>query len=312
MKITEICVKKPVLAWMMMAATIVFGLVAGSRIGISQFPDVDFPNISVSVTWEGAAPEVIENDVVEPLEEALIQVEGVKSITSSSRMGGANITLEMNLSRDVDLAMQDVQSKVSQAQHHLPRDIEPPSISKSNPEDQPIMQVALSGPYPAARPERLHALPPEGEAADHPGRGRAPDRRPGAQRAPVARRQQDGRARGDGQRRARRPAARAHRDPGRPPGDRGARGQYPRAGRGPGPGDLPPYRHPRKQRQPGLHQRRGPGRGRLRGRAPPAARQRRAGAGRGHQEAARRQRRGRRPSRCARPWPSSRNTCPRG
>lgn len=148
MKITEICVKKPVLAWMMMAATIVFGLVAGSRIGISQFPDIDFPNISVSVTWEGAAPEVIENDVVEPLEEALIQVEGVKSITSSSRMGGANITLEMNLSRDVDLAMQDVQSKVSQAQHHLPRDIEPPSISKSNPEDQPIMMVALSGPYP--------------------------------------------------------------------------------------------------------------------------------------------------------------------
>jgi multidrug efflux pump len=148
MKLTEICVKKPVLAWMMMAATIVFGLVAGSRIGISQFPDIDFPNISVSVTWEGAAPEVIENDVVEPLEEALIQVEGVKTITSSSRMGGANITLEMNLSRNVDLAMQDVQSKVSQVQHHLPRDIEAPSISKSNPEDQPIMMVALSGPFP--------------------------------------------------------------------------------------------------------------------------------------------------------------------
>jgi len=148
MKITEICVKKPVLAWMMMAATVVFGLVAGSRIGISQFPDIDFPNISVSVTWEGAAPEVIENDVVEILEEALIQVEGVKTITSSSRMGGANITLEMNLSRNVDLALQDVQSKVSQAQRRLPRDIDPPTISKSNPEDQPIMMVALSGPFP--------------------------------------------------------------------------------------------------------------------------------------------------------------------
>jgi hydrophobe/amphiphile efflux-1 (HAE1) family protein len=147
-KITEACVKKPVLAWMMMAATIVFGLVAGSRIGISQFPDIDFPNISVSVSWEGAAPEVVENDVVEILEEALIQVEGVKTITSSSRMGGANITLEMNLSRNVDLALQDVQSKVSQAQRRLPRDIDPPIISKSNPEDQPIMMVALSGPYP--------------------------------------------------------------------------------------------------------------------------------------------------------------------
>jgi multidrug efflux pump subunit AcrB len=68
MNLTEVCVRKPVLAWMLMAATIVFGLVAGGRIGISQFPDVDSPVISVSVTWEGAAPEVIENDVVSFLE----------------------------------------------------------------------------------------------------------------------------------------------------------------------------------------------------------------------------------------------------
>jgi multidrug efflux pump len=172
MKITEICVKKPVLAWMLMAATVVFGLVAGSRIGISQFPDIDFPTISVSVTWEGAAPEVMENDVVEFLEEALIQVEGVKNITSVSRMGSASITLEMNLSRNVDLALQDVQTKISQAQHHLPRDIEPPSISKSNPEDQPIMWVGLSGPYPQrvlsdyARyrlKEKLQTIPGVGE-----------------------------------------------------------------------------------------------------------------------------------------------------
>ena len=78
MNLTEVCVRKPVLAWMLMAATIVFGLVAATRIGISQFPDVDFPTISVSVVWEGAAPEVIENDVVEPLEEALVQTEGLQ------------------------------------------------------------------------------------------------------------------------------------------------------------------------------------------------------------------------------------------
>jgi len=149
MNLTEICVKKPVLAWMLMAATIVFGLVAASRIGISQFPDVDFPNISVSVVWEGAAPEVVENDIVEPLEEALVQVEGLRTITSSSRMGSANITIELELSRNVDLALQDVQTKVSQAARLLPRDIDPPVISKSNPEDQPIMMVSLGGPYPA-------------------------------------------------------------------------------------------------------------------------------------------------------------------
>jgi multidrug efflux pump len=148
MNLTEVCVRKPVLAWMLMAGTVVFGLVALSRIGISQFPDVDFPTITVSVTWEGAAPEVIENDVVETLEEALSQVEGVKSVTSVSRQGSASITIELDLVRNVDVALQDVQTRVAQAQRRLPRDIDPPVVSKSNPEDNPIMWIGLSGPYP--------------------------------------------------------------------------------------------------------------------------------------------------------------------
>ncbi len=172
MNITETCVRKPVLAWMLMAATVVFGAVATSRIGISQFPDVDFPIISVSVVWEGAAPEVIENDVVEPLEEALAQVEGLRLMTSSSRMGSAGISLELDLSRDVDVALQDVQTKVSQAARRLPRDIDPPVISKSNPEDQPIMMVSLGGPFPArvitdyiqyGLAEKLQTIPGVGE-----------------------------------------------------------------------------------------------------------------------------------------------------
>jgi multidrug efflux pump len=172
MNLTEVCVKKPVLAWMLMAATVVFGLVAATRIGISQFPDVDFPTISVSVVWEGAAPEVIENDVVETLEEALVQTEGLRTITSSSRMGSANITIELDLSRNVDLALQDVQTKVSQAARHLPRDIDPPVISKSNPEDQPIMMVSIGGPFPPrvisdyvqyGLKEKLQTIPGVGE-----------------------------------------------------------------------------------------------------------------------------------------------------
>jgi multidrug efflux pump len=172
MKITEICVKKPVLAWMMMAATIVFGIVAGLRIGISQFPDVDFPTISVNISWPGAAPEVVENDITEALEEALVQVEGLKTISSSSRMGGAQITLEIDLSRNVDLALQDVQAKVSQAQRSLPRDVDPPTISKSNPEDQPIMMLSLAGAVPArvltdylqyGLKEKMQTLPGIGE-----------------------------------------------------------------------------------------------------------------------------------------------------
>jgi multidrug efflux pump subunit AcrB len=170
--ITEVCVRKPVLAWMLMAATIVFGLVAGARIGISQFPDVDFPTINVSVAWEGAAPEVVEGDVVDVLEEALVQVEGVKSLTSSSRQGSASVTVELDISRNVDLALQDVQTKVSQAQRRLPRDIDPPVISKTNPEDQPIMMISLAGPVPRrvlsdyiryGLKEKLQTIPGVGE-----------------------------------------------------------------------------------------------------------------------------------------------------
>ncbi|MFP2961645.1 efflux RND transporter permease subunit [Myxococcus sp. 1LA] len=147
MNITEACIKKPVLAWMIMAATIVFGLVAAQRIGISQFPDVDFPTINISVTWEGANPEAVESDVLEFIEEAVTQVEGVTAINSTARQGGGNITVELDLSRNVDLALQDVQTKVSQVQRRLPLDIDPPIISKSNPEDQPILWVGVSGPF---------------------------------------------------------------------------------------------------------------------------------------------------------------------
>jgi hydrophobe/amphiphile efflux-1 (HAE1) family protein len=170
--LTEACIKKPVFAWMLMAATVLFGLLAGSRIGISQFPDVDFPVITISVNWEGAAPEVIEHDVVEVLEEAVTQVEGIRSITSTSRQGSGSISVELNLDRDVDIALQDVQTKVAQAQRALPRDIDPPVVSKQNPEDQPIMWVGVSGPYPpqmvadVARyqvKERLQTIPGVGE-----------------------------------------------------------------------------------------------------------------------------------------------------
>jgi len=172
MKITNVCIDKPVFAWMIMAATIVFGGVAASRIGISQFPDVDQPTVSVNVSWEGAAPEVVEHDVVEPIEEAVMQVEGVRNVTSSSRQGSGNVTVELDLARNVDLALQDVQTRVAQVQRRLPRDIEPPVVSKSNPEDQPILWVGLSGPYSpqmladVARyrvKERLQTVPGVGE-----------------------------------------------------------------------------------------------------------------------------------------------------
>ncbi|MBI3546757.1 MAG: efflux RND transporter permease subunit [Gammaproteobacteria bacterium] len=144
MSLPEIAVRRPVFAWMLMAALIIFGLITGSRMGISQLPDVDFPVVSVSITYAGAAPEIIETNVVDVLEDAVMTVEGVRNVSSTSNFGQATITVEFELSRDISQALQDVQSKVSAAQRLLPKDIDPPVISKTNPEDQPIMWLTLS------------------------------------------------------------------------------------------------------------------------------------------------------------------------
>ena len=148
MRLTDACIRRPVMAWMMMGAVVLLGLLSFWRIGVSQFPDVDIPIITVAVDWEGAAPAVVENDVIEVLEEALAQVEGIKAIRSTARQGGASLSLEFDISRDIDLAMQDTAAKVANAQRRLPKDIDPPVITKSNPEDFPIMWLGLYGPFP--------------------------------------------------------------------------------------------------------------------------------------------------------------------
>jgi len=148
MTLSDLSIKNPVFAWMLMLGLIVFGWIGFSNMGISSMPDVDYPVVNVSVTLEGAAPEVIETQVADVIEGVVMSIQGVKEVSSSSRRGGANITIEFELGRDIDVAMQEVQAKISQAGHDLPRDIDPPVISKTNPEDQPIIRVALNGDRP--------------------------------------------------------------------------------------------------------------------------------------------------------------------
>jgi hydrophobe/amphiphile efflux-1 (HAE1) family protein len=153
--LADISIRNHVFAWMLMASLVGFGLLcftgAGTvfkGLGVSQNPDVDFPVVSVSVTYEGASPEIMESDVVDPLEDAITSVEGVKQISSTSRQGQAGITVEFELSRNIDAALQDVQTRVAQAARRLPREIDPPIISKNNPEDNPILWMSLSGNRP--------------------------------------------------------------------------------------------------------------------------------------------------------------------
>ncbi len=142
MSLCEVSIRRPVFAWMLMIGLIVFGTISFMRLGISQMPDVDFPVLNVTTIWEGAAPEVMESEIVDRLEQAVISVDGLKEIVSSIRQGQASLTLEFDLSRDIDAALQEVQSSISRIR--LPKGVDPPTITKNNPDDQPIVWVGVS------------------------------------------------------------------------------------------------------------------------------------------------------------------------
>lgn len=151
MTLSDLSIKRPVFAWMLMAAFMIFGLLCFFRLGVSRLPDVDFPVVNVRLSWEGAAPEVMESDVVDVVEEAVTSIQGIRDISSSIRQGQANISIELDLDRDIDVAVQEIQTKIAQAQRQLPEDIDPPTVTKSNPEDQPIMWVTVTGDIPLRR-----------------------------------------------------------------------------------------------------------------------------------------------------------------
>ncbi len=149
MSLSEISIRRPVFAWMLMAGLIVFGGLCFMQMGISQLPDVDFPVVTVNIRLDGAAPEVIETEIVDLVEDAVMGIEGVQTVTSQSENGEGSIVIEFDLSRNIDLALDNVQAKLSQIQSRLPREITAMTVSKTNPEDQPIMLVTLeSSKYP--------------------------------------------------------------------------------------------------------------------------------------------------------------------
>ena len=144
MSLPEVSIRRPVLAWMMMFALLVFGAIGFNRMGISNMPDVNFPVVNIALQLDSAAPEVMESTVVDVIEDSVMGIEGLKSVVSSSSQGVANITCEFDLNRNIDVAMQEVQTRIAQAQKQLPTLLYPPVITKTNPEDQPIMWVIVT------------------------------------------------------------------------------------------------------------------------------------------------------------------------
>jgi hydrophobe/amphiphile efflux-1 (HAE1) family protein len=155
MSLSDISIKRPVFAWMLMASMIIFGYISMTKMGVSQMPDVDFPVVNVSVAYEGAAPEVMELDVIDPIESAVLSVSGVKTITSNAKLGTANISVEFNLDKNIDTAVAEIESAINQASRNLPTDISPPTIRKINPDDRPIMFLTITA--PSMKPKDLMA-----------------------------------------------------------------------------------------------------------------------------------------------------------
>src|SRR5687767_13839530 len=148
MTLSDLSIKNPVFAVMLSAAMIVFGYLGYRDLGISQFPEIDFPVVNVTTTLDAAAPETMDVDVTDIIEDAVSGVEGIDYIQSQSLLGVAVTSIYFHLHRDIDVAVQDVQNAVSAAASRLPTDIDPPTVSKVNFNRFPVLWLAVHGSRP--------------------------------------------------------------------------------------------------------------------------------------------------------------------
>ena len=152
MNISELFIRRPIATTLVMFGILMFGLMAYRLLPVSDLPNVDFPTIQVSAGLPGASPQTMAAAVATPLEKQFSTISGIDAMTSTSALGNTNITLTFTLSRDIDAAAQDVQAAISKTLRQLPPGIQPPSYSKSNPADSPILFLALTSatmPLPA-------------------------------------------------------------------------------------------------------------------------------------------------------------------
>ena len=144
---TELFIRRPVMTSLVMLAILVFGIMGYRMLPVSDLPNVDYPTIQVNAGLPGASPDTMAAAVAMPLEKQFSTIPGVDQMTSTSQLGSTSITLQFNLSRDIDAAAQDVNSMIAKTGRDLPQDMPaPPSYQKVNPGDQPILFIAISSP----------------------------------------------------------------------------------------------------------------------------------------------------------------------
>ena len=143
MNISELSIRRPVLSTVLTIIILIFGIIGYTYLGVREYPSVDNPIISVTCSYPGANADVIENQITEPLEQNINGIPGIRSLSSVSQQGSSRITVEFELSVDLETAANDVRDKVSRAQRWLPRDCDPPMFSKADADAIPILIVSL-------------------------------------------------------------------------------------------------------------------------------------------------------------------------
>ncbi len=143
MNISELSIRRPVLATVFVLVILLMGIIGYSYMGVREYPNVDNPIINVYVGYPGANAEIIEKQITEPLEQNINGIPGIRSLSSRSRQGSSSITVEFELNVDLETAANDVRDKVSRAQSYLPRDCDPPSVSKADADANPIIQITV-------------------------------------------------------------------------------------------------------------------------------------------------------------------------
>ncbi|HEU6446967.1 MAG TPA: efflux RND transporter permease subunit [Verrucomicrobiae bacterium] len=147
MSIPELFIRRPVMTTLVMAGVLLAGIIGFRELPVSDLPSVDYPTINVSASLPGASPETMASAVATPLEKQFSTIAGVDSMSSISAQGSAQITIQFSLDRDIDAAAQDVQASIAKAARQLPPNMPtPPTYSKVNPADAPVLYIAMSSP----------------------------------------------------------------------------------------------------------------------------------------------------------------------
>src|SRR5712671_328414 len=145
MNLSEPFIRRPVMTVVLTLSAVLFGVLCYFQLPVNDLPTVDYPVIQVNVEYPGASPETMAANVATPLERQFLQINGLELVTSKSTQGFATLTMQFDLNKSLDAAATDVQTAITQATGSLPVDLpSPPTFSKTNPNDQPILYIAMT------------------------------------------------------------------------------------------------------------------------------------------------------------------------